>query len=69
MSFNEYKVANEDGSPLTLEELEKRHIEAVLRMTGFNKRRAAAILGIARSTIILKVRRYKIAPPVVHPMY
>lgn len=52
-----------DAPPESLETVERRHIEATLRFTGGNKRRAALLLGIARSTLIQKVRRYDIRPP------
>ncbi|MDP6446221.1 MAG: helix-turn-helix domain-containing protein, partial [Pirellulaceae bacterium] len=48
--------------PLTLAELEARHIEATLSETGWNKSRAATILGIERSTLDRKIRRYKLQP-------
>ncbi len=46
--------------PLSLRDLERRHIYSVLRYTHGNKRRAAQILGIARSTLIQKVRRFEL---------
>ena len=46
-------------APLSLRDVEHRHICAVLRYTRGNKRRAAQILGIARSTLIQKVRRFE----------
>ncbi len=45
---------------MSLAEVEKRHIEATLRATGWNKSQAAAILGIERSTLDRKIRRYEI---------
>lgn len=48
------------GAPEPLEAVEKRQIHAMLLYTGGNKRRAAQLLGIARSTLIQKVRRYGI---------
>lgn len=45
-------------SPVTLEEIERRHVAATLHHTGGNKRQAAHLLGIARSTLQQKVRRY-----------
>ncbi len=48
------------GSDLTLEELERLHIEAVLARCGGNKTRAAAILGIERKTLYRKLERYGI---------
>ncbi len=49
--------------PLSLADLEKRHIGATLRATGWNKSRTAGILGIERSTLDRKIRRYHIQPP------
>lgn len=46
--------------PEPLEAVERRHIAATLLHTKGNKRRAAMLLGIARSTLIQKVRRYNI---------
>ncbi len=49
--------------PQSLAEIERCHIEATLKATGWNKSRAATILGIERSTLDRKIRRYRIAPP------
>jgi Nif-specific regulatory protein len=46
--------------PATLEAVERRHIEATLKFTEWNKSKAAAILGIERSTLDRKVERYGI---------
>ena len=46
------------AEPEKLEAAERRHIAGVLRYTGGNKRRAAHILGISRSTLLHKVRKY-----------
>lgn len=45
-------------APATLEEIERSHLAATLHHTGGNKRQAALLLGIARSTLQQKVRRY-----------
>ncbi|WP_170920418.1 sigma 54-interacting transcriptional regulator [Desulfacinum hydrothermale] len=45
---------------LTLEEVERRHIERVLRSQGGNISRAAEILGIHRTTLHKKLHRYGI---------
>jgi len=45
---------------LTLEELEKRHIERVLEITGGSRSKAAEILGINVTTVYRKIEKYKI---------
>lgn len=49
--------------PLSLDEVERRHIHSTLRATGWNKSRTAAILGVERSTLDRKIRRYDLKPP------
>ncbi len=44
--------------PDTLEHAERRHIALVLRHTGGNRKQAARLLGISRSTLLHKVRKY-----------
>ncbi len=44
--------------PMKLEEMERRHILATLRLLSWNKSKAAEILGIERSTLDRKIRRY-----------
>ena len=46
--------------PVSLSDVERRHILATLRHTGWNKSRTATILGIERSTLDRKIRRYAI---------
>lgn len=48
--------------PMTLAEIERRHIYATLKSTGWNKSRTASILGIERSTLDRKIRRYDLEP-------
>jgi DNA-binding NtrC family response regulator len=45
------------GDDLTLEELERAHIEAVVRRCGGNRTRAAKILGIERKSLYRKAQR------------
>jgi transcriptional regulator with GAF, ATPase, and Fis domain/pSer/pThr/pTyr-binding forkhead associated (FHA) protein len=52
--------------PLSLDEVERRHILDTLNYTGWNKSKTAGILGIERSTLDRKIRRYQLdaaAPP------
>lgn len=44
--------------PESLEAAEARHLAAVLHHTGGNRRQAALLLGVARSTLLAKIRRY-----------
>ena len=48
--------------PATLADVEKRHIQATLNAEGWNKSRTAALLGIERSTLDRKIRRYDLKP-------
>ena len=48
----------EEFEPLTLAELEHRHILATLQSYDWNKSRTARTLGIERSTLDRKIRRY-----------
>jgi DNA-binding NtrC family response regulator len=52
------------GTPdgLSLDEVERRHIEAVLTKNGFNRARSADELGISKKTLYLKIKRYGLAP-------
>jgi len=43
---------------LSLEDLERRHIKAVLDHTGWHRARAAEVLGVSPSTLYRKIRRY-----------
>ncbi len=49
--------------PMTLADVEKRHIADTLSHTSWNKSRTASILGIERSTLDRKIRRYNLVDP------
>ena len=50
-----------DFAPCSLSDVERSHILATLNHTGWNKSRTAGILGIERSTLDRKIRRYCLA--------
>jgi transcriptional regulator with GAF, ATPase, and Fis domain len=56
----ESSVPAAEFTPMPLTELERRHILATLKATGWNKSQTAQILGIERSTLDRKIRRYGI---------
>jgi DNA-binding NtrC family response regulator len=49
---------DDPAEPESLEAAERRHLALVLRHTSGNKRKAAHLLGISRSTLLNKVRKY-----------
>jgi DNA-binding NtrC family response regulator len=51
-------LGDSTGVPDSLEVVEKRQIATMLHHTGGNRRRAAQLLGLARSTLLAKIRRY-----------
>ena len=51
------------AEPESLDAAERRHIALTLRHTGGNRRRAAQLLGISRSTLLHKVRKYGLDQP------
>ncbi len=53
--------STDSGEPESLDSAERRHLALVLRHTGGNKRKAAHLLGISRSTLLNKVRKYGLA--------
>ncbi|MEE2707776.1 MAG: sigma 54-interacting transcriptional regulator [Planctomycetota bacterium] len=50
----------EEYEPRSIADVERIHILSTLRATGWNKSRAAGILGIERSTLDRKIRRYEL---------
>jgi DNA-binding NtrC family response regulator len=57
----ELGTANASFEPTSLADIERSHILATLKHTGWNKSRSAGILGIERSTLDRKIRRYELA--------
>jgi Nif-specific regulatory protein len=53
-------AAPNEHVPMSLAEMERRHILETLRATGWNKSQTATILGIERSTLDRKIRRYQL---------
>ena len=47
--------------PVSLEDMERQHIWSMLNYTSWNKSRTAVLLGIERSTLDRKIRRYGLA--------
>jgi len=47
-----------DAEPVSLAELEKRHVASVLEHTGWNITRTAEVLGIDRVTVYNKIKKY-----------
>ncbi len=59
---SDIKIAREerptDGTPISLQSIEKAHILRVLEQTGGNKTRAAELLGISKKTLYFKLKSY-----------
>ena len=53
-------VKEQQYEPRSLADMERIHIEATLNATDWNKSRTASILGIERSTLDRKIKRYEI---------
>jgi Nif-specific regulatory protein len=60
---NDADSASPTGPLATLEEIEQLHIMLVLERTNWNKSQAATILGIERSTLDRKLKRYQVGRP------
>ncbi|MGH7631726.1 MAG: sigma-54-dependent transcriptional regulator [Gemmatimonadales bacterium] len=53
-------IGDRRHTPLSLDDLERQHIERTLKHHGGNRTRAAQELGISRATLINKIKRYVI---------
>jgi DNA-binding NtrC family response regulator len=51
------------STPMKLVDLERKHIEAVLKQTHWHRGKAAALLGISNKTLYRKIREYGFTPP------
>jgi transcriptional regulator with GAF, ATPase, and Fis domain len=60
---NELPIVKATFEPMSLEDMEKKHIHATLNVTNWNKSRTASILGVERSTLDRKIKRYELRPP------
>lgn len=56
----DHPLPSNSYEPLTMDEVEARHIRQTLEANDWNKSRAAAILGIERSTLDRKLKRYRL---------
>jgi DNA-binding NtrC family response regulator len=56
------KNTNPIGSSISISELDRMHIEAVLQKTGWNKNETARILDISLKTLYTKIATYQIKP-------
>jgi DNA-binding NtrC family response regulator len=52
-----------DGRQMSLSDLERRHIESVLKRSNWHQGRAAAQLGISSKTLYRKIREYGFVRP------
>ena len=57
---NSTHAAGVDSSMLTMDELEKMHIELILKKLKYSRSKTAKALGITQKTLYLKIKRYKI---------
>jgi two-component system response regulator HydG len=59
-------VASENAAPGTIVENEKKLLQEVLEECDWNKKKAALQLGISRSTLYEKLKKYQINKPTLH---
>jgi len=58
---NQDSARSQLGTALSLREIEKIHIEGVLKLVQWNKNTAAKILGISLKTLYTKIQQYNLA--------
>lgn len=63
LSATKNMSSSTESNPTSIDEVIKNHIISVLNTVSGNKTRAAKILGISRSTLIEKIKQYKIQTP------
>jgi DNA-binding NtrC family response regulator len=56
-------ASSAEDAPLSLQEVERRHIAAVLQRTGWHQGKAASLLGISAKTLYRKIREYGFERP------
>jgi two-component system response regulator HydG len=59
-------VSDPDSAANTMVENERRLFKQMLEETGWNKKLAAKRLGISRSTLYNKIKKYQLTPPTIH---
>jgi transcriptional regulator with GAF, ATPase, and Fis domain len=57
---SEHQMSPREFQPASLADIERQHILATLVSTGWNKSQTAALLGIERTTLDRKIRRYEL---------
>jgi len=67
LATDEASGAPRTFEPTSLADMEREHIQQTLTSTGWNKSQTAGILGIERSTLDRKIRRYNLTADTVRP--
>jgi transcriptional regulator of acetoin/glycerol metabolism len=65
-AIREVAPAISSEAPGTIVENEKKLLQEALEECGWNKKRAASQLGISRSTLYEKIKKYQINKPTIH---
>ncbi len=56
--ISEFEIMAEEEIPFSIAEQEKQHIQRALEVTGYNKTAAAKLLGLSRTTLWRKLKKY-----------